>query len=156
VPGIVVPGHGVASHAGDESPYPDGTIAMQLPHFRRLGLDLSPYRAATINVFIGPAVFAMRAPRYTLRHVEWTTLHPPEDFSFSPCRVAYADEIYEGLVYYPHPETKARHFQHFSTIEVIAVHIPGVGYGSRVELHLRRNEIDVREDESPGDTHAIP
>lgn len=143
VRGIVVRGHRVASTGGSGSPYPEGTIRMQLPHFRRLGLDLSVYWPGTLNVSIGPALFEMRAPRYTLRQVAWTALHPPEDFSFSPCRVAFADELYTGLVYYPHPETKARHFQDPSTIEVIAVHIPGVRYGSKVTLHLRRDEIAI-------------
>ena len=116
---------------------------MQLPHFRRLGLDLSRYVPATLNVSIAPWRFRLRNPRHTFRAVRWTSLHPPEDFSFSPCRVGHAGETYEGLVYHPHPETKARHFQDDSTIEVLAANVPGVVYGSRVELHVRRDEIDV-------------
>jgi len=143
VAGTVVRGHGVASRAGEGSPYPAGTLEMQIPHFRRLGLNLDRYVPATLNISIVPRRFHLRNPRHTFRGVRWTSLHPPEDFSFSPCRVVFAGATYEGLVYHPHPETKARHFQDASTIEVLAAYIPGVTYGSRVELHVRREEIDL-------------
>lgn len=143
VSGTVVPGHRVASGVGRGSPYPAGTIAMQIPHFRRLGLDLDRYVPATLNVSIAPKRCRLVRPRYTFRRVEWTDLHPPEDFSFSPCLVGYAGGTYEGLVYHPHPETKARHFQPATTVEVIVVPVPGVAYESMVELHLRADEVDV-------------
>ncbi len=39
---VLVQGHGVASGKA-VSPYPKGTIEMQLPFFAALGLDLSSY-----------------------------------------------------------------------------------------------------------------
>ena len=143
VSGEVVAGHGVASGVGGGSPYPAGTVAMQIPHFRRLGLDLARYRPATLNVSIAPRRCRLVRPRYTFHRVAWTDLHPPEDFSFSPCLVGFAGRTYDGLVYHPHPATKTRHFQPPTTVEVIAVPVPGVAVGSTVELHLHPDEVDV-------------
>lgn len=142
ITGVVVRGHGVASGQG-ASPYPFGTIAMQKPFFEALGLDLSPYFEGTLNISIGPRTFTLGQPEITLRQVAWTSLHPPEDFSFSRCGVIYQGIHYEGWVYYPHPETKKRHFQDASVIEVIAPHIPGLSYGDRVEIALNPAEISV-------------
>ena len=141
-PGVIIRGHGVASGQG-ESPYPRGTIAMQKPFFLALGLDLAPYFEGTLNIDITPRGFAMRSPAITFRRVAWTSLHPPEDFSFSRCKIAAGGGEVEGLVYYPHPETKIRHFQNAAMIEVIAPHIDGLTYGDRVLLSLNPAEIDL-------------
>lgn len=55
--GIVKPGHQVASGNAQDSPYEQGTLAMQLPFFRDLGLDLSGFFLATLNVSIAPQTF---------------------------------------------------------------------------------------------------
>lgn len=141
LPGVVVRGHGVASGQAPDSPYPRGTIELQLPFFRALGLDLSPYFPATLNVSIAPLTFQMRAPEYTFRHVAWTDRHPPEHFSFSRCRVTFNDHRYAGWVYYPHPETKQRHFQNPSLLEIIAPRIPDLDYGAKVVVAVNPREI---------------
>ncbi len=141
VSGIVVRGHRVASRPSREYPY--GTIEKQKPHFAARGLDLSRFYPGTLNISIAPLTFAMVRPKYTFPLVEWTDLHPPETFSFSPCRVCFEGREYEGLVYYPHPETKMRHFQNPSLVEVITEFISGVGYGSKLELALDRDEIAI-------------
>lgn len=43
----------------------------------------------------------------------------------------------------PHPETKRRHHQNASTLEIITAHVPRIGYGDRVELYLDAKEIAV-------------
>jgi CTP-dependent riboflavin kinase len=139
VRGVVVIGHQVASRRSDH--YPRGTIEMQIPFFKERGLDLSPYYHGTLNISISPLNFRMVEPEHTFRHVRWTTAHPPEDFSFSHCRVNFKDIRYEGWVYYPHPETKERHFQDPSIIEVIAPEIPEINYGDRVEIEIKSNSI---------------
>lgn len=144
IPGVIIRGHGVASGQG-ESPYPRGTIEMQKPFFLARGVDLSLYYEGTLNIAISPWGFSMQNPAITLRRVEWTMLHPPEDFSFSRCKVSFKGVEVEGLVYYPHPETKIRHFQDTSMIEVIAPYIDGVSYGDRIELALNPAEIAVTE-----------
>lgn len=131
---VVVKGHRVASGLATDSPYPAGTIAMQMPVFQALGLDLSEMLPATLNLSLQPHRFTLVQPAVTFRQVAWTDRHPPEDFSFTPCALRAAEELYLGWVYYPHPATKARHFQDSTVIEVLAPLIPGLGYGSPVEL----------------------
>jgi CTP-dependent riboflavin kinase len=143
VRGIVARGHRVASGESDDRRYPRGTIEMQKPFFKALGLDLTPFYEGTLNVSISPHTFAMVRPRYTYRHVEWTSLHPPEDFSFSPCRVLFDDAVYEGWIYYPHPETKKVHFQDPSIVEIIAPYIPNIGYGDEVQIMIDANEVSL-------------
>lgn len=141
VTGVIVPGHQVASQPSEH--YPLGTIAMQLPFFKARGLDLAAYHQATLNVSISPKVFKLAQPELTFRNVNWTPHHPPEDFSFSRCRIKYRDTAYDGWIYYPHPETKQRHFQNPSLIEVITTRIPDIAYGDEVELEVSLDEVSV-------------
>lgn len=147
--GIVVRGHRVASQKSRH--YPRGTIEIQVPFFKELGLDLTPFYWATLNISISPSVFSMTAPQYTFRSVNWTSKHPPEDFSFSRCRVLFDGARYEGWVYYPHPETKKRHFQDPSIIEIIAPRIPDIQYGDTVDIELSAVEVSVTGRDQPID-----
>jgi hypothetical protein len=141
VSGMVVRGHRVASQKSQH--YPRGTIEMQVPFFKELGLDLAAFYWATLNVSISPHTFAMKAPQYTFRGVAWTTKHPPEDFSFSRCYILFGGVRYEGWVYYPHPETKKRHFQDPTIVEILAPHITGIEYGAQVGIELNTDEVSV-------------
>jgi hypothetical protein len=85
----------------------------------------------------------MEKPEFTFQYVEWTDLHPPEHFSFSHCKVVFKNIEYEGWVYYPHPETKLRHFQDPSLLEVIAYPIPEITYGDMLVVLLNPDEIVV-------------
>jgi len=139
--GVVQQGHQIASGWANDSPYPKGSIAMQMPYFQALGLDLSNLFQGTLNVSIHPATFVMQQPTYTFRQVHWTADHPPETFSFSFCQVRFQALQYPSFVYYPHPETKQRHFQNADILEILAPPIAGIGYGDRVELTLNPIEI---------------
>lgn len=141
VPGIVIAGYRVAS--GPSRDYPYGALDRQRPIFMGRGLDLSGFFNGTLNIDIRPRTFRMVRPEFTFRGVHWTDLHPPEDFSFSSCKVIFKGMEYDGWVYYPHPETKIRHFQDPSLLEVIARPIPGIGYGNEVVVHLDPEEIEV-------------
>lgn len=145
IAGIVIEGHRVASGAANDARFPEGTIRPQLPLFAERGLDLTAYHPATVNVSIAPHTFVMVRPRHTFRGIRWTHHVPPEDFSFSPCRLRVAGVTFNGFVYYPHPNTKPDHFQSPSTIEVITVFIPGVTYGSEVIIELNVDEVHIRE-----------
>ena len=125
-----------------DSPYPRGTIEMQTPYFQELGLDLTPYFPGTLNISIHPHTFKLIKPEYTFGNLQWNLAYPAEDFSFSRCRVIFGGNVYPGLVYYPHPETKIGHFQDPSTVEVIAVKIPEISYGHALELELNSQEIE--------------
>jgi hypothetical protein len=146
IPGIVLEGHRVA--AGPSKEYPYGSLERQKPFFKAGGLDLDRFFTGTLNISIAPLRFKMINPAYTFRGIAWTNLHPPEDFSFSACRVRVNGKEYDGYTYYPHPETKIRHFQNPSLIEVITEKIPGMGYGDRVALLLNSQEIQIIESES--------
>jgi hypothetical protein len=141
VHGIVVQGYRVAS--GPSKDYPYGALDRQRPIFKARGLDLEGYFNGTLNIDIRPFTFRLIKPEFTFRHVEWTDLHPPEHFSFSRCQVIYKDIEYEGWVYYPHPETKLRHFQNPSLLEVIAHQIPDIKYGAEVEVLVNPERIEV-------------
>ena len=137
--GMLVQGYRVAS--GPSKDYPYGTLDRQRPLFKSRGLDLSAYFNGTLNIDIRPNTFKLVKPEFTFQHVEWTDLHPPEHFSFSRCKVIHKDIEYEGWVYYPHPETKLRHFQNLSLLEVIAVHIPHIKYGDELDVLVNLEEI---------------
>ncbi len=150
VQGVVVQGHQVASRPSEH--YPQGTIPMQIPFFKQLGLDLQGFYPGTLNVSIAPLMWAVKQPRYTFRQVMWTTAHPPEHFSFARCRLHFAAQQYDCWIYYPHPETKARHFQNPSLIEIIAPRIPSIAYGDHVTLAMLNEEVAIVE----ADTEARP
>jgi len=141
--GILVQGYRVAS--GPSKDYPYGALEKQRPLFKARGLDLSACFNGTLNIDIRPITFKLVKPEFTFQHVEWTDLHPPEHFSFSRCKVIHKDIEYEGWVYYPHPETKLRHFQNPSLLEVIAYAIPDIKYGDELDVLLNREEIHVME-----------
>jgi len=139
--GIVVEGYRVAS--GPSKDYPYGALDRQRPLFKARGLDLDGYFNGTLNIDIRPFTFSMEKPEFTFHDVEWTDLHPPEHFSFSRCKVIYKEVEYDGWVYYPHPETKLRHFQNPSLLEVIAEPISGITYGDKLVVMVNLDAIAV-------------
>jgi len=141
--GILVQGYRVAS--GPSADYPYGALDRQRPIFAARGLDLKNYFNGTLNLDISPATFVMQKPEFTFPQVEWTDLHPPENFSFSHCMVIFKEVEYDGWVYYPHPETKLRHFQNPSLLEVIAYSIPGIKYGDAVGVRINSEEVAIHD-----------
>ena len=129
--------------SGPSKDYPYGALERQRPLFKALGLDLAGYFNGTLNIDIRPLTFTMLKPQYTFEHVTWTDLHPPETFSFSRCQVIFRELAYDGWVYYPHPETKLRHFQDPSLLEVIALPIPEIRYGESVQVLVNGEEIGI-------------
>jgi len=141
--GTVKPGHQVASGQAVDSPYEKGTLEMQLPYFRDLGVDLSNFYLGTINISIAPRTFKLTAPKYTFPQVKWHRDYPAETFSFATAIVIHQTNSYSGWVYYPHPETKIGHFQDDSILEIIAPKIADLHYGDRLTLKLDSQEIRV-------------
>ena len=141
VTGTILAGHQVASKASAH--YPQGTIEMQAPFFRERGLDLAGFFHGTLNISIAPRRFELRRATHFFPQVEWTTHHPPENFSFCRCRVTAGGRTVDGWVYYPHPETKVRHYQETSIIEVLAPRIDGLSYGATVTLEVLPDEIAI-------------
>ncbi|ACK65177.1 conserved hypothetical protein [Rippkaea orientalis PCC 8801] len=143
VKGIVKAGYQVASGKNKNSPYPQGSIAMQKDFFQALGLDISGYFLGTLNVTIAPYHFILKKPEYTFKKVQWNPHSIAEDFSFSGCCVTFQGIEYKGLIYYPHPETKPDHFQDDSTLEILAPPIVNINYGDALELAINSQEIEL-------------
>ena len=141
VHGVLAQGYRVAS--GPSKDYPYGALDRQRPIFTSRGLDLSAYFNGTLNIDIRPHTFEPIKPEFTFHNVGWTDLHPPEHFSFSRCKIIFDNVEYEGWVYYPHPETKLRHFQNPSLLEVIAYPIPTLKYGDELDVLLNPEEIVI-------------
>jgi CTP-dependent riboflavin kinase len=141
VTGIVQPGYRVASGLADDSPYPAGTIALQMTHFQRLGLDLRDCYPGTLNVNIAPMRFQLLQPAYTFPDLVWIEGFERETFSFCHCEIQFNQQSYSGWIYYPHPETKIGHHQPSTLVEVLAPRIAGIEYGDRVVLVGRSAEI---------------
>lgn len=143
VQGRVVSGHGVASGQAEDSPYPSGTIKMQLPHFLALGIDVSPFYPGTLNVSIAPHRFEL-APKQTLHQVKWSPHHDAESFSFVPMRLIWQQQSYSGLIYYPRPETKIDHFQDPSVLELLLPAIASITNGSSVMIAASASELIIK------------
>ena len=143
IPGILVAGYRVAS--GPSKDYPYGSLEKQKPFFKERGLDLDAYFEGTLNISIAPNHFKWVNPKYTFPSVEWTDLHPPETFSFQPCCVLVKRLSYKGMIYYPHPETKIRHFEKDDLIEVMTTWIPDLHYGDALEVEVERDALAILE-----------
>jgi hypothetical protein len=144
VSGVIVEGHGVASGRGGDSRFPQGTLALQTPLFEKHGIDLDDYFQGTLNVSIEPYRPVIRQPRKTLRSIKWSPHLPPEDFSFFDCQLIHEQTARDGLIYYPHPDTKPDHEQPPHVLEVLAPFVKGVKSGEAVTLRLRPSQMGVR------------
>ncbi len=115
---------------------------MQAPHFRALGIDLSPFYLGTLNVSIAPAIFTLQPP-ITLPLVKWSAHHDPESFSFAPIHLCWQQQSFDGLIYYPRPETKINHFQDPSVLELLLPRVPGIAYGNEVTLSASVDDLII-------------
>jgi hypothetical protein len=133
----IVPGHQVASGRNENPRFPGGTLRMQAPHFRALGLDLAAFHGGTLNVSIAPLRYRVAKARMTFRAVKWHPTEPAEDFSFFDVRLAHEGKPpVEGLIYYPHPETKPEHFQNPDVLELLLPFVDGLSYGAELLLEV--------------------
>lgn len=145
VKAIVVKGHGVASGKSLDPRFQGGTIAMQKPVFQALGLDLGEYYSGTLNLSIAPLEYKIKRAKYTFKNVLWSETAPPEDFSFFDCRILYGETqaAADGLIYFPHPETKPQHFQPAGVLEVLTRYIEDLRYGTELLIELNDEQLAV-------------
>jgi CTP-dependent riboflavin kinase len=144
VKGIIKKGYGVASGKGGDKRFPNGTIEMQKPFFRELGLDLQPYFPGTLNISISPHQYSVKQAKYTFKNLKWAENEPAEDFSFFDCRIQLKNgELQEGLIYYPHPDTKPEHFQAADILEIITFKIDDLKYDDEVILEVDSQQIEI-------------
>ncbi|MFT7514572.1 MAG: hypothetical protein ACI9QL_003794 [Candidatus Omnitrophota bacterium] len=136
VPGIVQQGHRAASGANGNPKFPGGTIRMQIPFFKALGLDLSGLYPGTINVSVTPHVFEPIRPTHAFKQLQWCD-DAAEDFSFFTCELMHAGETHRGWIYWPSPDTKPAahgHEQNIHIVELLMPWIEGLAYGDAVSL----------------------
>ncbi|MGB3640433.1 MAG: hypothetical protein WBA39_23095 [Rivularia sp. (in: cyanobacteria)] len=144
VKGIIKKGYGVASGKGGDKRFPNGTIEMQKPFFYKQGLDLEPYFSGTLNISISPYQYTVKQAKYTFKNLKWAENEPAEDFSFFDCRILLKNgEIKEGLIYYPHPETKPEHFQAADILEIITFKIDDLKSDDEVILEVDSQQIEI-------------
>ena len=141
ISGILVKGYGIASGCAEKSPYPAGSIALQAPHFLKRGLDIRHCFQGTLNISIAPHRFTMIKPEWTFERVTWYNGYI-ETFSFSRCKVVWREE-YDGVIYYPHPETKPDHFHDDTVLEVLAPYLGELNEGDKITLLLHEEEIRI-------------
>ena len=145
VKGIIKKGYGVASGKGGDKRFPNGTIEMQKPFFRELGLDLEAYFSGTLNISISPHQYSVKQAKYTFKNLKWSEKEPAEDFLFFDCRIKLKNgEIKEGLIYYPHPDTKPEHFQAADILEIITFKIDELKYDDEVILEIDSQQVEIK------------
>jgi hypothetical protein len=144
VKGCVKKGYGVASGQAQNPRFPQGTIEMQKSFFHDRGLDLSAYFSGTINLSIVPCKYEIKQAKCTFKQVKWSPNDPAEDFSFFDCQIIIEpSKVINGLIYYPHPETKPEHFQSPDIIEILAPYIDELSYGDELILVVNSQQIKI-------------
>lgn len=137
VHGKLIPGHGIASGVSKDPRFPNGSLEMQIPYFKKLGLDLGAYFAGTLNIDIAPCGYTAIEPAYHFSQIQWTPLLPPENFYFFDATLIHQGNKHVGLIYMPDPETKKEHFQKETVLELIMPHISDLGLGAKVILNTK-------------------
>lgn len=144
VKGFVEKGYGVASGKSGNPRFPEGTIEMQKPVFRKLGLNLDEYFMGTINLSISPQRYEIKSAKYTFKDVKWSPNDLAEDFSFFDCRILInGNRKLNGLIYYPHPETKPEHFQSPDILEIITSFISDLRYGDELIIEVDSQQLNI-------------
>lgn len=138
----------MASGASDDNPFPEGTLKLQAPYFKKLGFDFEKeipnLRWGTLNVDIAPQNFKILKADYRFDNVNWIKTIAPETFSFVAVKVLYGDANYNGFIYYPHPETKPDFHNHNSSrLEIIAENIPDIQYGDMVDVFVDQDCLKI-------------
>ncbi len=138
----IVEGHRVASGLNGNPRFPGGTLRMQIPHFKALGLDLTAFHLGTLNVSISPLAYRVAKPRHTLTQVKWHPTEPAEDFSFLDVRVKRPGlPAVAGFIYFPHPDTKPEHFQQPDVLELLLPFVSGLSYGMVLTLEVPKAQM---------------
>ena len=135
----LVEGHGVASGKTEDSRFPHGTIAMQMPYFKQRGLELNSFFKGSLNLDVSPYSFDLLEPDYSFSQIKWSQDFPAENFSFYSCSLVLPERGFEsishaGFIYRPHPSTKPGFHQNPNVLEVIAPFIPNLNYGDFLNL----------------------
>ena len=90
--------------------------------------------------------YQVRSPRVTLTTVKWHPTEPAEDFSFFDVRLFPENGLsVDGLIYYPHPETKPEHFQQPDVLELLFPYVRGISYATDLQLAVPSDQMLIEE-----------
>ena len=144
-PAPYVCGHGVASGKNPDSRFPHGTLALQIPFFEKLGLDLSIYHQGTINLDLGKRSIELISPLYSFASVKWSEYLPAENFSFFAAHLLPQGQKsgIDALLYWPHPSTKPEFHQPSGVYEFIAPWVESLRLGQIVFLQSINNSFRI-------------
>lgn len=139
---LIVAGHRVASGLNGNPRFPGGTLRMQIPYFRKLGLDLGHFHLGTLNVSIAPLSYRVVKAKHTFTGVKWHPTEPAEDFSFFDMRLVRPGlPAIAGFIYFPHPDTKPEHFQQPDVLELLLPFVAGLAYGTELSLEIPKGQM---------------
>ncbi|MDO8482043.1 MAG: hypothetical protein Q7S75_03095 [bacterium] len=143
VKGVVIRGARRTSNIDGNSPYGRGTLELQFPLFRELGLDLSGCFMGTLDIRINPRTWVMVPTEPTFHGIKWFA-GKEEDFFFSKCWLTFAGKTYLAWLYCASPG-KPHYIRGPSLFEVIAEKIPNIGYGDTVMLEINPEDIRIND-----------
>jgi hypothetical protein len=123
--------------------YPEGTINLQKPRFKELGLDIDHCYSGTINLSIAPNTFEIIKPEFFLKEIIWKEGRKPENFLICRCIIVHGPKLSDGFVYYPDPSTKVASPDNPNHLQLLAPYIEGLSYGARLSVLLRSREIRI-------------
>ena len=130
----VVPGYQVASGLAVDAEFEQGSIALQKPHFKQRGIDLTHCFNGTINVAFNVQQVAILRSHHHIEQLKWYQHWPAEDFDFVKCELCFNLQRVTGFIYQPSPTTKIDHYQPANVLELLAPKLDGLVYGSKLEL----------------------
>lgn len=139
----VVKGHGVASGKANDKRFPQGTIACQIPHFKKRGLDLSDMYLGTLNGKLDCKRFNIKQWDHQFTSVKWSDNFPAENFNFCACSIRHQNKTYKAFIYQPAPETKIEHIQPENVVEIISFPIANVSYGDKLTLLIDAQKFEI-------------
>ena len=153
--GVVKEGHGVASGKNFDARFPDGTIAMQMPYFKRLGIDLKSYFKGTINISFPNHAFKLCKPEICCKGIKWCSDLPAENFSFFSCWIQFENNPkIASFVYWPHPSTKPDFYQDPTVLEFLAPRVSGLSYGQKIIVFAKKESISFSKITKKYDNHC--
>lgn len=137
-------GHGVASKASKL--YPAGTISLQYPHFKNLGLDLGHCYGGTVNLSIAPARCTIHKPSLYLQDVDWyPSRGRTENFLICDCAIKVVGGYVLGYIYQPDIKTKIEHYDDPHALQVISPFIEGLQDSENISLYLKSSQCSIEE-----------
>jgi hypothetical protein len=135
-------GYGVASKAGKL--YPAGTIELQYPFFKQLGLDLGHYYGGTLNLSIAPKTYKINNPTHTFLDVDWYPARgKTENFLFCDCAIKVTNGYVQAYVYQPDIKTKIEHFDDPHALQIISPFIAELNDSEKVLLFLKSSQCSI-------------